>query len=938
MNQSTLQAKNRLISAILMIAVLFGTVFVFSNMRISAESEPEPEATGEPTQIVSALAYVEKKENEITQILPVESREDMALGPNSVFIRIQVYVSPVDATKYYGSSIYIFKLTPNEEITDVADKQPETSFDVNSSEGFSYNSTLLAPNLSNLASGEIFYKFVAAVKEDDRFLPISDACYIGNIGWLSNKKETPPASKTKKGLSVQIFGEARLLGVGYTKINMFINDFMASEPSANTETYIYGGEEFYFNIDKISEYDKKIKYFTNEGINVTAALLISAKSYELPLPEIAGDAEDQSEGGEALEGSESQQRFEPIDYLIHPAALASAKAGEGNPFFYGINTTDEIGVKYFEALMSFIADRYVKEGGVYGRIYNIVLGNDIGRTSSYNYCGKMIDIVSYVKDYMRALRICDTALRSRFGGARVYVPFDNWFATKPLGDGDFVNKQIIDLLCEYSAKEGNFIWNVAIKAYNASPTNPECWKEIEPINDFSTPVITMKNIEVLCNYLNLEKKEYLPSGELRKVMLYDQGFSSGDNSKENQELQAAAFVYAYLKAKYTPDVTAFIYHGHVDSKTEVGSLGLWTNAPDTENEPGEKKRIYEVFKYMDTNRETEKIAFAKSIIGIEDFSEIAKLYSPNGEPAVALFEIAGESLKKTPNQTNIGLFNDARLAGFIGSLNISKMGMVKYENPDSEEFDGKSMLFAEFSSPTKGDYGGIMKIYGPDEPVLNLENERYVGVKLRIDTDAAIPGDQKIQLILVLESEPAAFAQATGEGGGSATQSADVTAKPSLVFEGLANISVGKDEAVFFDISGWEGRGDIKKIKLLANPYYAPAGQNAGQDKIYEFTMYVMSIVSAHYSGMSVLQTIVVIFMVLIFVAVGGYVALYIRAKIIRKKRREQRELRRKRAMAAAARTGANPQNPGMTQNPRPQRPPGAPPPQRTQRNQNQRP
>jgi len=534
---------------------------------------------------------------------------------------------------------------------------------------------------------------------------------------------------------------------------------------------------------------------------------------------------------------------------------------------------------------------------------------------------------------MRALRICDTAMRSRFGGNRVYVPFGNWFAAKPEGDGDFVNKQIIDLLCEYSEKEGNFIWNAAVTAYNFTPLNPEIWKETEPINDFSTPVVTMKNIEVLCNYLNLEKKEYLPDGENRKVMLSCQGYSSGDNSKENQELQAAAFVYAYIKAKYTPDITAFIYHGHVDNKNEVGSLGLWTNAPETTNEPWERKKIYEVFKYMDTNREAEKIEFAKSIIGIDDFTQVAKLYSKDAEPAVMLTEIAGGSLKKKLNQTNIGLFNDARLSGFIGTANIAKMGMVRYENPESEAFNGRNMLFAGFPSPVKGDFGGIMKIYTPEDLTPSLQGQRYVGVKLRVDTLEEMPEDYKIQLIFIIEGEAPSHRPGTsGETGGSAAaaQLPAASAKPMSVFEGLANISPNRDETVFFDIGSWDGNTEIKKIKLLVNPYhhtpYAQGGSGAaggGADR-YDFNLYVLSIVSARESSMSVFQTILIVILVLIIMAVGGYMALYIRAQMIKKKRRELRELKRKRAMeaAAAARRRGLPPPPQQKLLPPPRQPP----------------
>jgi len=956
----TINKNRKYITITALVAVIIGIFMPFADISAQPENintgdnlseqatSSNTSDTSSKTQIISVIPYVTRTENGAEQTVPIESREDMSLYPNSIYLRFQIHINATEAQKYYGSSIYIFKLKAYEEITDIAEAEPVASLNVTSSESFTYNHSVQSPGLANLKSGEIFYKFVVGAKDGEKYVPLSDAQYISNINCLSNKKEAPPVSKTKKGLSIQMMGEARMLGVGYTTVTMFLNDFMSAEAGANTEGYMYGNENYYFNIDKIAEYDKKIKHLTNEGINVTAVLLISAKGFtpSKHSTETEGETTEDSSQTQSLVG------VNPVEYLIHPNALASAQTGNESLYYYGINTTNEKGVKYFEALMSFIADRYVKEDVGYGRIYNIILGSQAGGAALYNYCGKT-DIIGYVKDYLRALRICDAAIRSRFGGSRVYVPFSNLFAAKER-EGDFENKEVMDKLCEYSLREGNFNWNIAVQAFNADLYSPESWKETVPLNDFSTPVITMKNIEVLCNYINLEKKDSLPNGETRKIMLSDQGFSSRDNTKENQELQAAAFVYAYLKAKYTPDITAFIYHGHVDTEIEVEywkqALGLWTHVAGTENEPKEPKVIYDVFKYMDTNRESEKIEFAKAIIGIEDFTEIVKLYSKDAEPAVTLRESSSVTLKSTPNATNIGLFNSAGLSGFIGTSNISHMSRVKYDNSDSEQFYGLNMLFAGISNSVKGDFAGIMKIYTDEEAVLNLKDDKYVGIKLRIDTAINMPEEQKIQLILIMEGEAIPQnAGSTSETGtvtvtSNSVQNSSSGAKKISVFEGIANISPNKDEIVYFDVSAWDERTNIKKIKVLVNPYVSNTGtqqtvsgaaaqisgtdtetdsenpENSSAVGKYDFNLYVYSIVSASMSKMSVIQTIVIILFVIVFIIVAGYGVLFIRARIIRKRRRQQRELKRQK-MLAAARQNANrllppPRNQQNQQNP----------------------
>jgi len=341
---------------------------------------------------------------------------------------------------------------------------------------------------------------------------------------------------------------------------------------------------------------------------------------------------------------------------------------------------------------------------------------------------------------------------------------------------------------------------------------------------------------------------------------------------------------------------------------------------------------------MDTNRESEEIAFAKSILNIQDFTEIVPLYSENTPPAVVLKEVAGKSLKsKGMTAAYIGRFSKTDLSGFIGSANISDLSMASYSNTDSK-WDGANMLFAGFIAPKKGDFGGILKIYADGGDIENLKDERYVGVNLRIDTSVFLPADQKIQLILTLEGDPGD----SGTFGTSVSETAAGTVVPALssvsssktlnIYEGIANITPNEDTTVYFDISQWDGRVNIKKIKLLVNPYSNSSAQtihsastaaqsitdsssnlpgaavsNVNADspdstgKNYDFKMYVYSIVSSHASKASVIQSFLTITAVIACLLAAAYAVLFIRARIIREKRRRERELlKKKRAQAAA--------------------------------------
>ena len=850
---------------------------VFLDILILADDiVQENTGTEESTHIKSIIPFIEINEDGIRRSVPIESQDDIWASPSTVSVRMQVYIDDADAGKYRGQSLYICKLRTYEDISRVGADNVARSFEATHDEGFTYTLDILT-DFSNLNNGEIYNKYIIAARNGEDYEPISGARYIDNINNLANKRDVPPVAGSKKGLSaIQIPGEARLLGVRHTTLKISLNDFMAAEAGDNTHPYMFGGEEFYFNTDVMAEYDRRIRYLVNEGVNITAAIVISSSEYIHPSlrgPDLIIHEENGGEENAEDETSEDDDESEtavtnllPVDYLIHKGALENPAA---RPFYYGINTADENGFKYFAAFMSFIADMYVREDMVgNGRIYNILLGSEIGNINM-NYCGQ-INIEQYARDYLRALRIADSAVRSRFGGARVYVPLDNSFATSP--DGGYINRKIIDLLCEYSVQEGNFAWNVAVHAYNADRYAPEVYREILPADNFDTPFITMKNIEVLVDYLNQEKRAYLPEGERRMIMLAGQGFTSGGgDDREGMELQAASFIYAYIKAKYIPEISAYIYHGQVDNPSEeLGYFGL-------RKESDAPKLIHDIFKYIDTDKESEYINFAKDILNIEGFEQITPLYSGDAGHAVLLTETTGKPNSGTMSRYFIGRFNNSELSGFVGSAN---MGDIAHEEYTGDGSDFRHVLSAEFNAPRRGDFGSIFKIYEPDN-YLDLSERRFVGVNMRIDTGLRLEPGHTVQLILTLESE---------------------SAEGLLVYEGIANIRLNEDTEIYFDIGEWAGSAAVNRVALAANPYADEYINNSG----YDFKLYVQSITAASLSGLNIFRYIIIGGIIIFLVLAAIWAGLFIRAQLIKARRRREREIMKRRA---AARNRANKKN-----------------------------
>jgi hypothetical protein len=87
----------------------------------------------------------------------------------------------------------------------------------------------------------------------------------------------------------------------------------------------------------------------------------------------------------------------------------------------------------------------------------------------------------------------------------------------------------------------------------------------------------------------MRRPELLLKGEPRRILLSEQGFHS-DGTQAGEDLQAAAYAYAWQKIDSDPGIDAFILHRHVDHSHEGGlNLGLWRRKPDSVADPLSKK-------------------------------------------------------------------------------------------------------------------------------------------------------------------------------------------------------------------------------------------------------------------------------------------------------------------------------------------------------------
>lgn len=435
----------------------------------------------------------------------------------------------------------------------------------------------------NTASSRLFSKFVVAVKKDGAYLPITRPHYITNPEAIAKYTPSFGDTKSKKGLLVDPeklrTTELDDLGVRHAAYNIPLSRILG--PTSNdyypTVHYTYNGRSYAFNGQIIAEYDYIFTSLTNRGIITTAIVLNDISSR----PE-----------------------------LIHPKARSG-----GHAPYYAFNATDESGTETIAAIASFLANRYSGTG--HGKVMNWVIGNEINARSEWNHIEHM-DTASYVDEYARAFRVFYNAFLSVNGNARVYISLDQQWGKSLYSKNGYASKDILDEFNRNLKAEGNIDWGLAQHPYNYPLTSAKAWSSGGKAASYvleteNTPVITIKNLHVLTNYLQKPEMR-TDDGEVRHLILSEMGYTSS----QGQELQSASFVYAYKVIEANQYVDSMLFSRETDAPEEVSqglALGICTLG-------GGRKSIYEAFKYVDTPESAKYTDFALRVIGVSSWEQI----------------------------------------------------------------------------------------------------------------------------------------------------------------------------------------------------------------------------------------------------------------------------------------------------------------------------
>lgn len=393
--------------------------------------------------------------------------------------------------------------------------------------------------------------------------------------------DSPDNITSKKGMQgVHAFATEQLR-IQNTLENMPLNELILTSQNlrrynrASYVPYTYKGKTYYF-LDMVAYLNKvyqlsgwgKDNMYGGIPRNVTYNLLLS---YD---PELA--------------------------YLIHP----SARDGGGHTY-YTLNMQEKRARETFEALFCYLGDKFGGELAPGGspdkkyRVSNWVIGNEVNCCQVWNYSGGL-SLSDCVKNYAEAFQLLYQGVKRGYSNTKVFISLDHDWNARENGHG---GKEFLDEFARYMHETApGMNWNVDYHPYSQPLPRNDFWNDYSNTTDSeSTAFISMRNLNVLTNYLGklekkygMDQKDETGRGYIR-VMLGEQGFTTGNG--ESQQRQAAAVGYGFYLAMENKRVDSYIIRSYNDDPAEgIMQMGVMDRYDN-------KKISYNVYRDIDRGKQ-----------------------------------------------------------------------------------------------------------------------------------------------------------------------------------------------------------------------------------------------------------------------------------------------------------------------------------------------
>lgn len=430
----------------------------------------------------------------------------------------------------------------------------------------------------NTASSKLYSRFVVTVRQNGVYVPVSTEMYITNPEAVATASTVSIAEATgnKKGIYTgwQHAADISTLGAGYVVDQFDATYFL----NGGGFPYEYNGKVYDFSAREVAAADIKVQTYNAQNVDLVMMILNSNRN-----------------------GGGSQD-------LVYPAATAGVAKGSANPNMYAFNVSSQAGEEKLEAWVSFLAERYNGGPGSVGSVHHFIIGNEVNSSYAWHYAGDISEEEFY-KEYAKQFRVCYNAIKSHNAGAKVYTCIDQCWTHIDTGHpkSSYSGKRIMDGFNNEIKSTGNINWGLSFHPYSVPLMHTKFWTTKAGYqglvkNSENTKMVTPMNLDVVTNYFT--KPEFfapadsvsLAQGGVRDIIISELGFNSSAVSADTDEnVQAAAIVYAYKLATSNPHIKAVMINNVIDNAEEVAQ-GL---AMGLKRADGTPKPAYTAYMQMD---------------------------------------------------------------------------------------------------------------------------------------------------------------------------------------------------------------------------------------------------------------------------------------------------------------------------------------------------
>ncbi len=505
--------------------------------------------------------------NEVSSVMLTRNHSDL-----EITVRLtKEYVA------YHNRSdpLYLFELEPYQSVAQLDTLEPAASF--RSAEKV----TLRLPYLKDGGTTRMFCRYLVAEKKNDSWNILTSARFVDNPEILSENREAYPETASVKGLNnILLFGDAQELGVKHTVLTVQMNRMMRNAYGENSVSFVYNGQNYYLDRDELTRLDLQVKNYSDAGINVYLNVVLTK-------PDASDDL---------------------VDIFYWPGCSDSAAT-------YMLNTRNGDSIRHAEAFLDYLLSRYTRPDHAYGFAPNLILGSAVNACRLYNNSG-LPELEDNVNAYHTAYRMAWNIMRSHYANGRVYLPVSGNFTSEyRMEDGmsDFAAKDYLTAFAALVKESGDLPWGLAIVPNASDVRSVSFWNDELASDDPDTPYLTMKNLDVLSDFLAGEAMLY--EGGKRSVIISEFELPADTGDPDALTMQSAAYALAYFIAARNEDVDAFCYYRQVDHSGEELKTGLWTTRSSAVSEPDAKKPLYQTFSLVDTDRCGEVASLVRQMVG-----------------------------------------------------------------------------------------------------------------------------------------------------------------------------------------------------------------------------------------------------------------------------------------------------------------------------------